>query len=77
MKSWVPKVLQTVGGRAMIIHVLETAMQLQPAGLHVVVSPDTPEVPEACTSFDITWAEQVEQLGNGPRRATDPARYSR
>ena len=65
MKSQVPKVLQTVGGRAMIVHVLETAMQLQPAGVHVVVNPDAPEVPEACASFDIIWAAQAEQLGTG------------
>ncbi len=65
MKSWVPKVLQTVGGRAMIIHVLDTAMQLQPAGIHVVFNPNAPEVRQACTSFDITWAAQAEQLGTG------------
>ena len=65
MKSRVPKVLQTVAGRAMIIHVLDTAMQLQPAGIHVVFNPDAPEVMEACASFDITWAAQAEQLGTG------------
>ena len=65
MKSWVPKVLQTVGGRAMIIHVLDTAMQLQPAGIHVVYNPGMPEVQRACNDFDITWAAQAEQLGTG------------
>jgi len=65
MKSWVPKVLQTVGGRAMIIHVLEAAMQLRPAGLHVVFNPNAPEVQTACASFNITWAAQAEQLGTG------------
>ena len=65
MKSRVPKVLQTVAGRPMIIHVLNTAMQLQPAGIHVVYNPDAPEVMDACSSFDITWAAQAEQLGTG------------
>jgi len=65
MKSRVPKVLQTVAGRPMIIHVLDTAMQLQPAGIHVVNNPDAPEVMDACASFDITWAAQAEQLGTG------------
>ena len=65
MKSRVPKVLQTVAGRPMIIHVLDTAMQLQPAGIHVVNNPDAPEVVDACASFDITWATQSEQLGTG------------
>lgn len=65
MKSRLPKVLQTVAGRPMIIHVLDTATQLRPAGIHVVYNPDAPEVPEACDSFDITWAAQAEQLGTG------------
>ena len=65
MKSRVPKVLQTVGGQPMIIHVLDTALQLQPAGIHVVFNPKAPEVREACTAFDITWAAQAQQLGTG------------
>jgi bifunctional UDP-N-acetylglucosamine pyrophosphorylase/glucosamine-1-phosphate N-acetyltransferase len=65
MKSRVPKVLQTVGGQPMIIHVLDTALQLQPAGVHVVFNPKVPEVREACTAFDITWAAQAQQLGTG------------
>jgi len=65
MKSRVPKVLQTVGGQAMIIHVLDTALQVRPAGIHVVFNPDAPEVMDACASFDITWAAQAEQLGTG------------
>jgi len=65
MKSRVPKVLQTVGGRPMIIHVLDTAMQLDPAGLHVVFNPRAPEVCEACAGYSIHWAEQVTQLGTG------------
>ncbi len=65
MKSRVPKVLQTVAGQPMIIHVLDTALQVQPAGMHVVFNPDAPEVVDACDSFDITWAAQAEQMGTG------------
>lgn len=65
MKSRVPKVLQTVGGRGMIIHVLDTATQLQPAKIHVVFNPDVPELPQACASYDLKWAAQAEQLGTG------------
>ena len=65
MKSRVPKVLQTVGGQPMIIHVLDTALQLQPAGIHVVFNPKVPEVREACAAFDITWAAQAQQRGTG------------
>jgi len=65
MKSRVPKVLQTVGGTPMIIHVLDTTLQLQPAGVHVVFNPQAPEVPRVCAAFDITWAAQAQQLGTG------------
>ena len=65
MKSRVPKVLQSVGGQPMIIHVLDTALQLQPEGIHVVFNPQAPQVPDACAAFDITWAEQTQQLGTG------------
>ncbi len=65
MKSRVAKVLQTVANRPMIIHVLDTAMQVQPAGIHVVFNPDVPEVPAACAEYDINWAAQSEQLGTG------------
>jgi len=65
MKSRVPKVLQTIGGQPMIIHVLDTALQLQPAGIHVVYNPQAPEVQDSCANFDITWASQAEQLGTG------------
>jgi len=65
MKSRVPKVLQTVGGQPMIIHVLDTALHLQPAGIHVVFNPGVPEVREACAAYDINWAAQEQQLGTG------------
>lgn len=65
MKSRVPKVLQTVGGRPMIFHVLDTALQVQPAGIHVVFNPSVPEVPEACVAYDVSWAAQANQLGTG------------
>ena len=65
MKSRLPKVLQTVAGRPMIIHVLDTAMQVRPAGIHVVFNPEAPEVVAACSDYDITWAAQSEQLGTG------------
>jgi len=65
MKSRVPKVLQTVGGRPMIIHVLDTAMQLDPAGVHVVFNPGSPEVCDACANYPVTWAAQASQLGTG------------
>jgi bifunctional UDP-N-acetylglucosamine pyrophosphorylase/glucosamine-1-phosphate N-acetyltransferase len=65
MKSTVPKVLQTVGGRPMIFHVLDTALAMDPAAIHVVYNPAAPEVQEACSTYDIRWAPQAQQLGTG------------
>lgn len=65
MKSRLAKVLQTIGGTPLIIHVLDTALQLDPAGIHVVFDPAVPELREACAAYDITWAAQAEQLGTG------------
>lgn len=65
MKSRLPKVLQTVGGRPMIMHVLDTALTLNPAAVHVVFNPAAPEVRDACAAYNISWAAQNEQLGTG------------
>ncbi len=65
MKSRVAKVLQTVGGKPLIFHVLDTALQLQPAAIHVVFNPSVPQVREACSHYEITWAAQAKQLGTG------------
>jgi bifunctional UDP-N-acetylglucosamine pyrophosphorylase/glucosamine-1-phosphate N-acetyltransferase len=65
MKSRVPKVLQTVGGRPMIFHVLDTALQVHPAGIQVVFNPSIPEVREACADYNVSWVAQAQQLGTG------------
>lgn len=65
MKSRLPKVLQTVGGRPMIMHVLDTALALNPAAMHVVFNPAVSEVRDACAGYKIEWAAQSEQLGTG------------
>ena len=65
MKSRIPKVLQTVAGRPMIFHVLDTALEVEPAAIHVVYNPSVPEVREACASYDVQWAAQAQQLGTG------------
>ncbi|MGX9718901.1 bifunctional UDP-N-acetylglucosamine diphosphorylase/glucosamine-1-phosphate N-acetyltransferase GlmU [Stenotrophomonas acidaminiphila] len=66
MKSVLPKVLQPVAGRPMLAHVIETARQLQPAGIHVVHGHGGEAVRAAFDGQDdLTWAEQVQQLGTG------------
>ncbi|WP_202839705.1 bifunctional UDP-N-acetylglucosamine diphosphorylase/glucosamine-1-phosphate N-acetyltransferase GlmU [Luteimonas saliphila] len=66
MKSSLPKVLQKVAGRPMLAHVIATARELQPAGIHVVHGHGGDRVREAfAAQDDLQWAEQARQLGTG------------
>ena len=65
MKSAVPKVLHSLGGKALYLHVLETAKRLDPAVVAIVVGHAARTVQEACPVRDINWAVQEEQLGTG------------
>ncbi|WP_374013029.1 bifunctional UDP-N-acetylglucosamine diphosphorylase/glucosamine-1-phosphate N-acetyltransferase GlmU [Pseudoxanthomonas koreensis] len=66
MKSDLPKVLQPVGGRPMLAHVIDTARALQPAGIHVVYGHGGDAVRAAfAAQDDLAWAEQAQQLGTG------------
>lgn len=65
MKSSLPKVLHPVAGRPMLVHVVETAQQLDPAAIHVVVGHGAEQVRAALDDYPINWVEQSEQLGTG------------
>lgn len=66
MKSILPKVLQPVAGRPMLAHVIDTARQLQPAGIHVVYGHGGEAVRAAfADQDDLIWSEQKQQLGTG------------
>jgi bifunctional UDP-N-acetylglucosamine pyrophosphorylase / glucosamine-1-phosphate N-acetyltransferase len=65
MKSAVPKVLHSLGGKALYLHVLETAKRLDPAVVAIVVGHAARTVQEACPVSDVNWAVQEEQLGTG------------
>ena len=66
MKSALPKVLQPVGGRPMLAHVIDTARALTPARIHVVYGHGGEAVRAAFAGQDdLSWYEQVERLGTG------------
>ena len=65
MRSRLPKVLQPLGGRPLLAHVLATARELAPAGICVVVGHGGGTVREAMAAPDVSWAEQSPQLGTG------------
>jgi bifunctional UDP-N-acetylglucosamine pyrophosphorylase/glucosamine-1-phosphate N-acetyltransferase len=65
MKSALPKVLHTLGGRPMLIHLLETAAALQPVAMHVVVGNGAERVRAACAGHSVNWVPQPERRGTG------------
>lgn len=65
MKSLRPKMLQTVGGRPMLAHLLDTALSLQPEQVHVVVGNGSDQVQAACSGYPVNWVHQQERRGTG------------
>ncbi len=70
MRSTLPKALHTVGGRAMLAHVIDAVNALKPAKIHVVVGHRGEQVKASLASDaplndKINWVTQKEQLGTG------------
>ncbi len=65
MKSGLPKVLHLVGGKPMLVHLLETAHSLQPDQVHVVIGSGADQVREACGDYAVNWVVQEERRGTG------------
>jgi bifunctional UDP-N-acetylglucosamine pyrophosphorylase/glucosamine-1-phosphate N-acetyltransferase len=65
MKSARPKMLQTVGRRPMLTHLLDTAVSLEPEQVHVVVGHGADMVREACAGYRVNWVNQEERRGTG------------
>ena len=65
MRSRVPKVLQPLGGRPLIEHVIAAARMLRPARICVVYGHGGDEVPQALRADGLTFVKQQPQLGTG------------
>jgi len=65
MKSRLPKVLHTVGGKTLLEHVICTAQALEPTAIHVVIGHGSDQVLQALSQYDINWVIQEQQLGTG------------
>jgi bifunctional UDP-N-acetylglucosamine pyrophosphorylase/glucosamine-1-phosphate N-acetyltransferase len=65
MKSALPKVLHTVGGRTLLEHVAATAATLEPRQVMVVYGHGGEHVPETLSHLPVTWVHQAERLGTG------------
>ncbi len=65
MRSRLPKVLHPLGGKPLLAHVIDTALQLQPDSIHVVYGHGGAQVREALAQARVDWVEQESQLGTG------------
>lgn len=65
MNSDRPKVLQALGGRPLLAHVVETARALGAEAINVVYGHGAEDVRAAFPDSDLAWTLQAEQLGTG------------
>jgi bifunctional UDP-N-acetylglucosamine pyrophosphorylase / glucosamine-1-phosphate N-acetyltransferase len=65
MASTLPKVLHLIGGKPMLQHVVETAFSLDPDDVIVIYGSGGHQVKSRCSSLNVRWVEQEEQLGTG------------
>ncbi|MGE8044089.1 bifunctional UDP-N-acetylglucosamine diphosphorylase/glucosamine-1-phosphate N-acetyltransferase GlmU [Pseudomonas monteilii] len=65
MRSALPKVLHPVAGNSMLGHVIHSARQLEPQGIHVVIGHGAEQVRERLAADDLNFMLQDKQLGTG------------
>ncbi|WP_455920898.1 bifunctional UDP-N-acetylglucosamine diphosphorylase/glucosamine-1-phosphate N-acetyltransferase GlmU [Pseudomonas putida] len=65
MRSAIPKVLHPVAGNSMLGHVIHSARQLAPQGIHVVIGHGAELVRERLAAADLNFVLQDKQLGTG------------
>ncbi len=65
MKSDLPKVLHPVGGKPLLLHALETARDLKPNRIAVVIGHGAERVRQADLANDLRLVLQEQQLGTG------------
>ena len=65
MRSALPKVLHAVAGKPMLVHVVDTAQQLAPQAIQVVVGHGADHIRSNLAGDLIHFVEQAQQLGTG------------
>ncbi|WP_299200390.1 bifunctional UDP-N-acetylglucosamine diphosphorylase/glucosamine-1-phosphate N-acetyltransferase GlmU [uncultured Amphritea sp.] len=65
MKSSLPKVLHSIGGKSMLQHVIDNAISLENARIHIVIGHGAGAVETALSGQPVQFALQAEQLGTG------------
>ena len=65
MRSSLPKVLHTLAGCSLLMHVTNTARQLSPDKICIVIGHGGEMVKQSVLGEDLTWVPQQQQLGTG------------
>jgi bifunctional UDP-N-acetylglucosamine pyrophosphorylase / glucosamine-1-phosphate N-acetyltransferase len=65
MRSSLPKVLHLLAGKPLLQHVVDAALHLSPAAIHVVVGHGADQVRSCFAGHALSWIEQRQQLGTG------------
>lgn len=65
MQSKLPKVLHKLAGKPMLERVIDTARQLNPSAIHVIIGHGSERVQQTLNHLNVHWVLQEEQLGTG------------
>ncbi len=65
MRSSLPKVLHKIGGKTLLAHVHDLAMQLGDNSVHVIYGHGGKQVLSTVGNLEAEWTEQKQQLGTG------------
>ena len=65
MRSNIPKVMQSLAGRPLLGHLINSVEKLNPDKIHVVVGPEIDAVRQSFPSQNINWVTQTARLGTG------------
>lgn len=65
MYSNTPKVLHSIAGKSMLARVVDVALALNPAAIHVIYGHGGEQLKQALPNLPVNWVEQREQLGTG------------
>jgi UDP-N-acetylglucosamine diphosphorylase/glucosamine-1-phosphate N-acetyltransferase len=65
MKSSLPKVLHSLGGKPLLLYPFDTARSLNPQRISIVVGHGADRVRVACDDKSLIWVFQERQLGTG------------
>lgn len=65
MQSFLPKVLHTLAGHPLLLHVTNTARLLSPNKICIVIGHGGEMVQQSIVGDDLTWVLQEQQLGTG------------